>query len=70
MIAQSLKEALQSWELQEDHQVCVTTDNATNNIKALQLNDWTRLQCFAHRLHLAIGKCLIEINNNNSFIIL
>ncbi|XP_043084848.1 E3 SUMO-protein ligase ZBED1-like [Puntigrus tetrazona] len=32
------------------------TDNATNNIRALQLNDWTRLQCFGHRLHLAIER--------------
>ncbi|CAM4658701.1 unnamed protein product [Leuciscus chuanchicus] len=56
MIAQSLKEALQSWGLLEERQVCVTTDNATNNIKALQLNDWTRLQCFGHRLHLAIER--------------
>lgn len=56
MIATALKEALQSWELSEDMLVCVTTDNATNNICAFQLNEWDRLQCFGHRLQLAIGK--------------
>ncbi|KAI2666742.1 E3 SUMO-protein ligase ZBED1 [Labeo rohita] len=56
LIAQGLRESLQSWGLQENRQVCVTTDNATNNIRALQLNNWTRLQCFGHRLHLAIEK--------------
>lgn len=63
MIAKGLREALQSWGLAEDHLVCVTTDNATNNIRALQLNDWTRLQCFGHRLQLAIGECLTVINH-------
>lgn len=62
MIARGLKEALASWELREDHLVCVTTDNATNNILALQLNEWTHLQCFGHRLHLAIGECLNILN--------
>ncbi len=57
-----LKEALQSWGLREEHQVCVTTDNATNNIRTLQLNDWSRLQCFGHRLHLDIGKCVIKLH--------
>lgn len=56
MIAIALKEALQSWELREDMLICVTTDNATNNISALQLNEWNRLQHFGHCLQLAIGK--------------
>lgn len=60
MLAKGLRESLQLWGLQEDRLVCVTTDNATNNILALQLNEMTRLQCFGHRLHLAIGECLIS----------
>lgn len=67
MIARGLREALVSWGLHEDRLVCVTTDNAANNILALQLNEWTRLQCFGHRLHLAIGECLnakLYFNNN------
>lgn len=35
--------------------VCITTDNGANIVKAASLNNWTRLQCFGHRLHLAIG---------------
>lgn len=60
MLAKGLRESLQLWGLQEDRLVCVTTNNATNNILALQLNEMTRLQCFGHRLHLAIGECLIS----------
>ncbi|RXN30789.1 zinc finger BED domain-containing 1-like protein [Labeo rohita] len=55
-IAQGLKEALESWGFKEERQVCITTDNGTNVVKAASLNDWTRLQCFGHRLHLAIEK--------------
>ncbi|KAK0141639.1 Zinc finger BED domain-containing protein 1 [Merluccius polli] len=56
-IARGLSEALESWGLNQDHLVCVTTDNASNNILALELmNETTRLQCFGHRLHLAIGR--------------
>ncbi|KAL2102614.1 hypothetical protein ACEWY4_001782 [Coilia grayii] len=53
-IAMGLKDCLSSWGLKEEAQTCITTDNATNMIKAMELNQWTRLQCFGHRLHLAI----------------
>ncbi|XP_039460734.1 zinc finger BED domain-containing protein 4-like isoform X1 [Oreochromis aureus] len=53
-----LRDTLESWELQECHLVCVTTDNATNNISAMELNQWERLQCFGHRLQLAIENAL------------
>uniref|UniRef100_A0A8C9YIK6 BED-type domain-containing protein n=1 Tax=Sander lucioperca TaxID=283035 RepID=A0A8C9YIK6_SANLU len=55
-IAAGLREGLECWDLNEDNLVCITTDNASNMVKAAQLNEWTRLQCFGHRLHLAIGK--------------
>lgn len=51
-----LRERLSSWCLKEEDQTCITTDNGSNVIKAVELNQWTRLQCFGHRLHLAIGK--------------
>ncbi len=57
-IALGLREVLASWDLHEDRQVCITTDNGANVVKATELNNWLRLQCFGHRLHLAIGKCL------------
>lgn len=56
VIAQGLAEALASWDLQEEKLVCITTDNGANVVKAASLNQWTRLQCFGHRLHLAIGE--------------
>lgn len=55
-IAEGLKDALESWGLREESQVCITTDNGANVVKAVTLNDWKRLQCFGHRLHLAIGR--------------
>lgn len=55
-IALGLREALAAWDLCEERQVAITTDNGTNMVKAVELNQWTRIQCFGHRLHLAIGK--------------
>lgn len=34
----------------------MTTDSGSNMVKALELNKWTRLGCFGHRLHIAIEK--------------
>ncbi|RXN35711.1 zinc finger BED domain-containing 1-like protein [Labeo rohita] len=57
-ISEGLKEALASWGLCEEQQVSITTDNGTNIVKAVTLNNWTRLQCFGHRLHLAIENAI------------
>ncbi|MBN3297773.1 ZBED1 protein, partial [Amia calva] len=53
-IAHGLWEVLTSLNLKEENQVCITTDNGANVVKATELNNWVRLQCFGHRLHLAI----------------
>lgn len=55
LLAAGLQEALDSWGLSEQKLVAITTDNGAN-IKKFKLNNWTRLQCFGHRLHLAVGK--------------
>lgn len=55
-IASGLTELLASWGLCENKQVCITTDSGANIVKATTLNNWTRLQCFGHRLHSAVGK--------------
>ena len=55
-IATALVAMLEEWSLNQDHQACITTDSGTNMIKAAEINRWTRLQCFGHRLHLAIGE--------------
>ncbi|CAL9689321.1 unnamed protein product [Knipowitschia caucasica] len=57
-IAKGLKEFLNSWKLGEEKQVCVTTDNGANVVKATALNNWTRLSCFGHRLHIAIERSM------------
>ncbi|XP_072560454.1 E3 SUMO-protein ligase ZBED1-like isoform X1 [Paramormyrops kingsleyae] len=54
ILSAGLEDALASWDLSEDRQVCITTDNSANIVKAVSLKNWTRLQCFGHRLHLAI----------------
>ena len=61
-IACGLREALTSWNLREEQLACITTDNGSNVVKATELNHWVRLQCFGHRLHLAIGKCKLIVH--------
>lgn len=56
VIAQKLKEMLAAWGLKEEQQICETTDNETNIVNAVAINKWSRLQCFWHRLQLAIGE--------------
>lgn len=58
-IAEALQDAIASWKLQEKHLVAITTDNGSNIVKAVELNEWLRMQCFGQRLHLAIGECLV-----------
>ncbi|XP_017330427.1 E3 SUMO-protein ligase ZBED1-like [Ictalurus punctatus] len=55
-IAAGPTDALASWGLSEERQVCITTDSGTNIIKAAELNRWRRLQCFGYRLNSAIEK--------------
>ena len=58
-IAEALQYAIARWKLQEKHLVAITTDNGSDIIKAVELNEWLRMQCFSHRLHLAIGECSV-----------
>lgn len=67
IIVQGLREALESWGLGEERQVALTTDSVANIVKAVQLNDWKRFQCFGHRLHLAIVKYESMYSLNNLF---
>jgi len=43
---------LSAWDIREEDLVAITTDNGANIVKAAELNNW--MQCFGHRLHLAI----------------
>lgn len=55
-IAHGLREAMAAWGLNEEKLTCITTDNAANIKLAAEVNGWMRLQCFGHRLHLAVGE--------------
>ena len=46
---------LAAWDQPEEKQLCVATESGANVVKASYLYGWTMLQCFGHRLHLAIG---------------
>ena len=53
-----MKSALEAWELKADNQVCLTTDNGSNIVKAANDLEWLRLSCFGNNLHLAVTKAL------------
>ncbi|XP_076734617.1 E3 SUMO-protein ligase ZBED1-like [Maylandia zebra] len=57
-IAEALQDVLKTWKLNPTGLVAITTDNGANIVKAVQLNKWSRIQCFGHRLHLAIGHAM------------
>ncbi|KAL1268564.1 hypothetical protein QQF64_033927 [Cirrhinus molitorella] len=56
IIALGLKDALSAWGLDEARLVCMTTDSGANMVRTLEINKWTRLACFGHRLHNAIER--------------
>ncbi|CAM4277049.1 unnamed protein product [Leuciscus chuanchicus] len=58
LIAQGLKDALSSWSLDDKRMVCMTTDSGANVVSALRINNWQRLPCFGHRLHIAIERSM------------
>ena len=57
-LAESLKSVLESWGLQESKQVCLTTDNGSNLVRASHLLNWLHIPCFVHNLHLAITNAI------------
>ena len=57
-LAESLRSVLESWGLQETRQVCLTTDNGSNLVRASHLLNWLHVPCFGHNLHLAITNAI------------
>ncbi|XP_029571196.1 zinc finger BED domain-containing protein 1 [Salmo trutta] len=49
---------LEEWGINKKDLVCITTDNATNMIKAFEAFPDLWLGCFGHNLNLAISKAL------------
>ena len=44
--------------LQQSKQVCLTTDNGSNLVRAAHLLKWLHVPCFGHNLHLAITNAI------------
>ncbi|XP_070830824.1 E3 SUMO-protein ligase ZBED1-like [Chaetodon trifascialis] len=53
-IAEAFGDVTTTWML-NPNPVAITTDNGSNIVSAVQTKQWLRMQCFGHRLHLAIG---------------
>ena len=60
-IAETLKDALEQWDLEPTNQTCITTDNGSNILCAVRSHlGWFYLSCFGHNLHLAISNSIKE----------
>ena len=57
-LAEAMEATLAAWGLRASRQLCLTTDNATNMINAVERLQWSHLTCFGHNLHLAITKAI------------
>ena len=57
-IADALESTLESWNLAQNKQVCLTIDSGNNIINATRQLKLTRLACFGHNLHLTITKSI------------
>ena len=59
-LSEAMLVTLEAWSLDQVNQVCNTTDNGANIIKAADNLGWPRLSCFGHNLHLAITKAVTD----------
>ena len=57
-LAESLRGVLEGWGLQETKQVCITTNNGSNLVRASHLLNRSHVPCFGHNLHLAITNAI------------
>ena len=53
-LADAMRSTLETWGLEEEKQICLTTDSGSNMVNAVSRLNWLRLSCFGHNLHLAI----------------
>ena len=58
VLSEAMEATLEAWNLTATKQVCLTTDNGANIVKAARDLGWVQLACFGHNLHLAITKSL------------
>ena len=51
-LAKALEATVDGWNLKKEQQVCITTDNGSNIVKATNKLHRQRLPCFGHNLNL------------------
>ena len=49
---------MDGWGLSEEKQICITTDNGSNLVRACHLLNWLHIPCFGHNLYLAITNAI------------
>lgn len=65
-IKEAILEMIEDWGLSKDKLVCVTSDAASNMIKAAELAGWRRLSCVGHGIHNGVNtglRCDAKIND-------
>ena len=60
VLGQAMLGTLSDWKLSSDNQVCLTTNNGTNTVKAASDLEWRCTSCFGHNLHLGITKAFTD----------
>jgi hypothetical protein len=53
-LSEALRSVLAEWALDEKKVSCSTTDNRANIVAAVRQLGWPWLNCFGHKLHLAV----------------
>ena len=54
-----MQDTLEQWGLDPKNQACITTDNGSNILFAVQSHlVWPYLSCFSHNLHLATSNSI------------
>ena len=59
-LSDAMSDMLDQWHLNPSKQVCITTDNGSNVIKAVGDLNWEHLPCFGHNLNLGITNSYVQ----------
>ena len=57
-VAEALESIIESWHLNSEQQICITTDNGSNMVAAITKLGWTHLSCFGYNLNLAVTNAI------------
>ncbi|KAJ8969216.1 hypothetical protein NQ317_015266 [Molorchus minor] len=62
-LSKLLKDSAQEWGI-ENNITAITTDNASNIVKAIKLCNWRHIPCFAHTINLIVQSGINCLKNN------